>query len=391
MKTIDVQYPEILNICITHLQNGTLSFEACLAQYPLYADQLQQDLSVFQFTEQISAPELNPQAVDTLEANLLAKFNGNTTAPQPQIRPPRPQPTRVQRMTMPYMRWAAGFAIFFMVMFGAGGGAVMASSNSLPGDTLYGVKIAWEQVVLFVASLISELDDIWLQLTRTRANEVITLYDAGRLTEGDLESFYVTAENAILFSTPDTQGAYLDLMDEIRPAFSEAILLSFSEVQRIRVLQVLSPQIDAEGRLVLPPADSFFPPAEAITPTLTPTIEPTVTLTSTTTPTPSITPTFTATIQPTVTRTPTPSRTPTEVPSLTPTLTLTAQPTATWTPLGIQPRGEEATLESDIGETVNSGTQATKPFFTGENEFFVRETERAVEMTQTAIAETSGG
>lgn len=389
MNTLDVQYPQILDECIAHLQNGTMTFEVCLAQYPLYADQLQQDLTTFQLTQQITVPQLKSQSVDALEAKLLKQFNRVSTQSKRPITLARQQPTPIQRITTPYLRWVAGFVIALMMLMGAGGGTVYASASSLPGDTLYGVKVAWEQVIVFFASLLNNQDDVWLRLTQTRANEILVLYGDGRLSDDMLDTFYSTAETAILYATDDTEQAYLDLMNELHPLFSEAILLSTSETRRFRILRVLSAKLDADGQLMLPDSEDFLPQSDDIA-TPTPTLEPTatLTLTATQTSTPTLPSTPTHTIEPTQTRTPTPSRTPTLVSSATPTITTTAQPTATWTPLGIQPRGDEPTTESDTGEQVNTRAKPTKPFVTGEDGFFVRETERAVELTQTAIAQT---
>lgn len=393
MNTLDVQYPQILDECITHLQDNILSLEACLAQYPLYADQLQQDLAIFQLTQGITAPQLSTQSVANLEATLLGKFNTpNGQAENPKIVSIPQQPntrTHPHRTPSPFIKWVAGVAIAILLLVGGGGGTVMASANSLPGDNLYGVKIAWERVIILIATLFDELDDVWLRLTQTRSDEIIALYDSGRLTDDMLDNFYITAETAVLYATDDTEQAYVDFADTSRPIFTEAILLSISEAQRFRIMRVLSPEIDANGKLVLPAGDTFIPQAEPIvTATTTPTIEPTATLTLTFTPTITNTPTVTPTA--TLTRTPTPSRTPTLVPTVPGEFTATPQPAATWTPLGIGPRGEEVTVQDDSGEQVTGSGGSSQSGSGGEN-FFVRETEKAVELTQTVYAQTPTG
>ena len=360
-----------------------MTYEGCLARYPLYAEQLQHDLAIVQLTQHIDVPQLTPQSVDALEAKLLKQFNPSSSQPR------RSQPTVIQAMPQAYLRWVAGFIIAFMLLVGAGGGTVYASSSSLPGETLYGVKVAWEQVIVLISSFFNNQDEVWLQLAQTRANEILALHESGRLTDEMLDTFYTTAENAILYASDDTEQDYIKLVDDLRPVFSEAILLSTSETRRFRILRILSPKLNAKGQLLLPDGEDLLPqPEDSVR--ATPTLEPstTVTATATSTSTATITPTPTMTDEPTLTRTPTPSRTPTLVPSVTPTLTQTSQPTATWTPLGIQPRGDDPTSVSTASGQVTTGAKPTKPFFTDENEYFVRETERAVEITQTAIAQT---
>ena len=395
MNTLDVQYPEILDRCMTHLQDGSMSLETCLAQYPLYADQLQQDLSIFQLVQDIPAPSLSSQSVDDLEAKLLAKFNHNgAQAQQPKVIPhPQQRPlSRRQQVTMPYMKWVAGLAIMFMLLIGGGGGTVMASANSLPGDNLYAVKLAWEQVIVFLATLVNQLDDVWLSLTETRADEIVRLYDEGRLTDEALDQFYITAETAVLYASDDTEQRYLIWADAFRPIFAEAILLSTSESRQFRILRVLSPSIDSEGHLTLPGGEDLLPQSGIVelTPTFTPTIVPSATFTATFTSTPTVTFTPTATDEPTVTRTSTPTRTPTLVPSATLQPTSTLVPTATWTPLGVQPRGDGVTVDNNSGEQVTGSGSNSNSGSSGSDssQFFIRETQQSVELTQTAIALT---
>lgn len=368
-----------------------MSLEACLAQYPLYADQLQQDLTIIQLTQGIDAPRLSTQAVDHLEVKLLATFSQNGTHSQPQKVVPYPQQHQQSRpVTAPFMKWVAGLAIMFMLLVGGGGGTVLASANSLPGDNLYAVKLAWEQVIVFIATLVNELDDVWLSLTQTRANEIVTLYESGRLTDDVLDQFYITAETAVLYASDDTELLYLSWADELRPIFSEAILLSTSESRQLRILRVLSPSIDEDGNLTLPGGDNFIPQAEdnEAIPTATPTVEPTATFTATHTLSPTWTSTPTATDEPTLTRTPTPTRTPTLVPTSTLQSTSTQLPTATWTPLGIQPRGDEVIVDEDTGEQETGTSSSDNSSGSDSSGFFIRETEQAVELTQTVIVLT---
>jgi len=396
LNTLDVQYPQILDECITHLQDGLMTYEGCLAKYPVYAEQLQHDLAIVQLTQRISVPQLKSQSVDAIEAKLLKQFNRGSTQSKRPTQTKQSQPTRIQPMRQSYLRWVAGFVIAFMLLMGAGGGTVYASSTSLPGETLYSVKIAWEQVIVLISTFFNNQDEVWLHLTQTRANEILVLYENGRLTDDVLDTFYTTAETAILYATDDTEQAYIDLVEGLHPVFSEAILLSTNEMQRFRILRILSPEMDANGHLILPDGEELLPQpddneAATLEPTMILTATPTLTQTAILTATPTFTLTYTPTMtsEPTQTRTPTPSRTPTLLPSITPTLTLTSTPTATWTPLGIQPRSEQATSVNNSGQQIKiTEVKATKPFTVDNDEIFVRETERAVEITQTAIAKT---
>ncbi len=387
-----MQYPQILDECITHLQDGSWTLDSCLAQYPMYADQLSDDLAIFQLAQHIDAPALSASALDAMEAKLLQKFD----APQPEVQQPK-QPAQVVRPkwhTQPVVRWVASFVFIFMFLVVGGGGTVAVSSNSLPGDDLYNVKTTWEQVVVFGAEITNQEDAVWLNLAETRASEIITLQETGRsdeITNGVLDIFYFAAENAILYSTSETITEYVELTDTVRPIFEETILNDDSDARAFRILQVLSPQVNEDGILIISSREEVLPEPEE-TPTEEPTAQPTATFTLTATPTITLSPTLTQTATPTETRTPTPSRTPTALPTIIITTTslptMTATPTLTPLPLG-QAVDVTRTVESDTGEQV-SGEGLPDPFFAEQGQFFIRETERAVELTKTALAPAAG-
>lgn len=383
---LDSKYPHILDDCLTRLLDGATTLDACLTQYPQYADQLQQDLNIALLANQIQVPEMPTQAVDTLEQRLLRDFNRPRTA----TRPSAIRQTRIQRMAMPYMRLAAGLAIVFALLLGTGGGTVMASANTLPGDTLYSVKLAWEQVILLLASIVNQSDDVRLHLTRVRASEIEELLAQGRLSNDVLDHFYFTAESAVISVNPDNVDEVIQLMNEIRPAFEDTVLLQTDDARRFRILRILSPQMDDNGLLVLPQDDDLLPvpeetlaPASA-TPTATITATPTMTGTATQTPTETATPTLT------LTRTPTPSRTPTGLPSATATDSPPPLPSATWTPLVLQPADNTTAINSDDDRRIILPTTPTKkPNTSNDNPYFIRQTEASVKLTQTVLAPTA--
>lgn len=381
-----MQYPQILDECITNLEDGDWTISTCLAQYPIYAEQLRDDLAIFHLSKQIAAPSLSDATVDAMEAKLLRQFN---RVPSQSTKPVKPNPRRRQWYTQPMMRWAAGFVFMLMLLIGTGGGTVVMASSSLPGDGLYPVKTTWEQVVITGATIVNQQDGVWLNLAQVRADEIIQLQEAGRtiqITDEVLDTFYNTASSAILYSTPATTEEYIAFTESIRPIFTENVLPDVSEATRFRILSVLNPEVDSLGKLVIANSDSFLPQAE-ITETPEPTLEPTATYTMTPTQTATATMTSTMTSTPTLTRTPTPSRTPSPVPSvvITATYTLTPTPTSTLTPLPVGTRGSGSTTQSDTGEQV-FGPGIEGDFSSGENIYFIRETEKAVELTQTAIA-----
>lgn len=383
-----MQYPQVLDECITHLQDGSWTLESCLAQYPMYADQLNDDLAIVHLTQQLSRPRMSASSVDAMEAKLLKKFNPTSAPVKPVKKTIRPQ-----WYAQPFVRWAAGFVFMLLFLVGSGASTIAVSASSLPGDGLYPVKTTWEQVVVFGAVVTNQEDAVRLSLAETRANEIVQLYEAGRandITGSVIDTFYVTAETAILQSTPATASAYIAMTEEVTPIFEQTILQNVNETRRLRILQVLNPVVSETGVLVISASSEQYLPEVEETPTEIPSATPTLTLTPTITPTLTFTPTATPTELPTETRTPTPSRTPTGLPTIvittTPLPTMTATPTLT--PLLLETRAVAITrtVEGDVGEQVSG--EGVDDFFARQNELFVRETERAVELTQTVLAPT---
>jgi Sec-independent protein translocase protein TatA len=251
-------------------------------------------------------------------------------------------------------------AVVFIVLCGAG--TLGAAANSLPGDWLYGVKLASEQIALtltFDGRAHRQLEDAH---TQKRLQEVDSLRALRRVARTQLEGDVQGVAPATLVM----QGISL----KVEPAaLNQLTQLKAGE----RVKAVI--QTDANGNatvielLVIPTRVTPYttdaaPTSGALVPTATTTRRPeplsvatdTVAPTSTRAPESTATPAFTHTPAPAATATatsmPEPSQTP--VPTRTPEPTRTPQTTPTFTP-------EPTRTPTRIPQAINTATLTPEP------------------------------
>ncbi|MFD9609092.1 DUF5667 domain-containing protein [Streptomyces sp. NPDC059083] len=95
------------------------------------------------------------------------------------------------RKLRPRSRWTKGLAaggLTVGVAAGAFGGVAAASSDALPGDSLYGLKRGMEDIKLGMADDDADRGGIYLDQASTRLSEARRLMERGRLGELDHES-----------------------------------------------------------------------------------------------------------------------------------------------------------------------------------------------------------
>ncbi|MFI9720218.1 DUF5667 domain-containing protein [Streptomyces sp. NPDC052396] len=148
---------------------------------------------------ELPAPELDPEVKTVQRARLIAameaQFAGGTAA-VPEQRGSRSGGRGTHRAgglgrLKPRSRWSKGLAaggLTVGVAAGAFGGVAAASSNALPGDTLYGLKRGMEDLKLGLADSDSERGEILLDQASTRLFEARRLMERGRSGQLDHES-----------------------------------------------------------------------------------------------------------------------------------------------------------------------------------------------------------
>jgi hypothetical protein len=403
------EFYTILDQCLDAVLAGRVTVETCLARFPQYADLLKPELQAAVLVTHLEAPIMEASQVDALEDRLRAQMQKQMhTQTQPQAQTQTQKAAARPRniisfVSLPISKMAAAIMITFLLAVGSGAGVVAASSNSLPGDPLYGIKRLWEAIILLLSPLTGELDDLWLHLARTRLDEALRLAEAGQLTDEALLEVYQSTLTLIRLADPTTAAqatVYMEegqkLLQEQKPAPQQAALYA-------DLLELLKPVLTEDGRFQ-PPAN-LTPPSQVgpevlatatDLPSETTAIDLPLTPTATVTPT-AIPPTATTTLTHTATVVPSDTATPLFPPTATSSPTVTATftrtpapthtPTTTWTPLPL-PEGPTATPVSPVpSETPvpdDDDTESARSTSQYRATYWLRETQQAVYMTQTA-------
>jgi hypothetical protein len=410
-----VDFETILQQCLEDLADGRRTLADCLHANPEYAEELRPLLQISLMTGRLKIPALSETQVQTLESRLrkVATANDDITIVS------RPQAKANSRRVMSWQqtlgRLAAVLLIGLFLAVGSGAGLVAASQDTKPGDSLYFIKRIWEAIVLLLAPLTGDLDDLWLQIGQRRLEEVRLLAAENQLTEDAFLDLYGTFYYLARQQAPDNRGAILAYLREANATLQEiqvpaALQAAYNETYNYTIVTVRSgdiaelPQEVPLGiiptlRPTLLPATVDQSVVATAVPVLTNTIAPTLTPTSPAprpTVEPSHTPTLLPTAEPSHTATVTPSRTPripatlTRTPTLMPSVTArpsnTPTVTATWTPLPLpNGLGTIVAVDTPVGGSGGGGFSTSVPSGTNNPAATrIRETEQAVFLTQTA-------
>lgn len=183
--------PALLSRCLADLESGRLTIEECLAAHQSVAPELR---GLLEAAQAITPPPLvTPDLAFRRRgrAALLAAIAGErhaaTTAPFQRFwramwhawgqRPAlATQTTGMRRMGMP----ALIIALVIALTAAAGGGAVYAAQDALPGDALYQVKTTVEGLQLTIAAGDEEKAQTYLDLAAKRIAEIDRASQRGR-------------------------------------------------------------------------------------------------------------------------------------------------------------------------------------------------------------------
>lgn len=225
------RFENILNECIDRVLQGE-SVEQCLARHPEQAGELEPLLRTAVAAREASAVEPRPEfkAQVRYQVHSRVSATGRGTA----------------QKGMPFWgwvpRWAVVVALVFLVVLVAGSGTVAASSDTVPGDTLYSVKTTTERVRLFfafsdvakakleagfagrrvreMARIAQRGDTGRLEALRTRFNEHLARIEqlAARIAGADLQNTAKIAElKEILYRNMARDDALLEAAYERAP------------------------------------------------------------------------------------------------------------------------------------------------------------------------------
>ncbi|MFJ4966539.1 hypothetical protein EES43_12090 [Streptomyces sp. ADI96-02] len=147
---------------------------------------------------ELPKPQLDPEVKVVQRAQLVAAMEalfaegGASTGPSvPEQRGKGAHRASPLRKLRPRSRWAKGLTaggLTVGVAAGAFGGVAAASSDALPGDSLYGLKRGMEDISLGMAKGDADRGEVYLDQASTRLNEARRLMERARAGDMDHES-----------------------------------------------------------------------------------------------------------------------------------------------------------------------------------------------------------
>lgn len=336
MHSPSIYFDDLLDNCIAAIQEQGKTVEDCLALYPAQQEELEPLLRLvtrLRGARTLQAPpEFRHVAVTRMHNLIVARPRGVEQT----LKEPHPLRELYQKLghifgmrpRSPVM--AIVSALIAVLLLSSG--VIYASAGALPGDALYPVKTAIEDIRLTVS--LSDASDARLRLTFAdrRLGEATALLEKNRL-EGAKEAladYAVQLEAALAFLSEEDGLSPDEQMTLARFAATSLVRHEAQLAARLdRVPQAARMDIERALTASQTALDRALQVVEGGPGRKMPVLFPTPTQTATATPTASATPTQTATPTPTPTATATPKPpTATATPSQTP----RPWPVPTWWP-----------------------------------------------------------
>jgi hypothetical protein len=195
---------DILEQSIEEVKAGRYSIEECLARYPQAPQELE---ALLRTALQIGTPpDVEPSTAFKVQARvrLMEQISSRQNLPKTAGRfwPAISTFNPVTKMAI--VAVAVGLALFSV-----GGSTVYASQDSLPGDTLYGVKLVSEQVRAALTVSSSEKTELYLSLAENRIEEMAALADSIRTKDvGSAADGFEKALGRALSAAGDQPGLF---------------------------------------------------------------------------------------------------------------------------------------------------------------------------------------
>jgi hypothetical protein len=167
------KFDRIFNDVLEQVLQGE-DLEKCLQDYPKEAEELRPLLKLaLELKHYGESVELSPEFKSRTRANLEEAFLARQ----------RSWRTKASKRLKPVMRWAAaitGVAVLVVSAF-VGGFALssLASADTMPGETLYPIKLATEEVKIALAFSDVEKVELLTQSAETRAEEIAYATEKG--------------------------------------------------------------------------------------------------------------------------------------------------------------------------------------------------------------------
>ena len=189
------QFDNVLNECLERMITGQETVEQCLQRYPEFSLELEPLLR--------TATLMNKVVDVKPSANFRARARYQMQLKMTESKAPR-------RVTRVVPRWAVAVCTV-MLVFVLGGGTVLASEGSMPGNPLYVVKLTTENIQVKLAGSQEKKAELYVALANERVDEMTWMVNNNK-TQGleaaarRLDSYY--NKLGALALVTDTEIAY---------------------------------------------------------------------------------------------------------------------------------------------------------------------------------------
>jgi len=165
---------DILEVCLQEIDNGA-AVEAVLDRYPDQAEELRPILEASVNARQMAFPAPSAEVMKRSRAKVLQRAA--------QLREEKAGKKAFVWLPV-WRRTAVSFALIAVFLF-SGTSLVRASSDALPGDSLYSVKRSWEDVVVLLTFDNAKRETLEIEHANERLKELDELFANGRTVEVD--------------------------------------------------------------------------------------------------------------------------------------------------------------------------------------------------------------
>jgi hypothetical protein len=260
------EFNNILEECLERVLIKGETVEQCLAAYPEHAAELEPLLQTALVAKEASAIKPRPE------------FRGRASYQfQQAIREMEAKKSRSFFSRQP--QWATAIIVVIVLLL-AGGGTVAAAGNSLPGETLYQVKLATEAVRLTLTPSALGKAELYVKLADKRVAEIIEMADKGEVEQ--VEQTTQRLNTHLLAMTSLAVSGKEELVEGGGASFEAAPpQVEVEEVPQVQVGEVPAtvvekkPQVTAEEALPVTPGEAPRAQVEEVKPTPAPTPVPT--------------------------------------------------------------------------------------------------------------------
>ncbi|MGD8624930.1 MAG: DUF5667 domain-containing protein [Anaerolineae bacterium] len=231
---MNVEFDSILEQSLSQIAAGKARVESCLVSYPAMADQLEPLLRAAETLRTMPKPALSPEAKARIEDRVLDAAKKNPGL--------RGKGVNWPWRRFPKLRWALGGLAILLVMMVVSTTLLQVSAAAMPGTPLYHVKLAVEDVWLWLTPADGE-PALHLKLARRRMEELEALAAQGAFDPIVLSSMVSHTEAALVGAESLPDELAVQVLDDL------VILTQEQEAVLTRVSEIV-PGV-SRGRLVL--------------------------------------------------------------------------------------------------------------------------------------------